>query len=56
MSSRTRKCGLVFYSSLSVGKRDHNKKYSLTKFKGLFKCGFGEISSQRLTTSPYKGN
>ena len=46
------KCGLVFYSSLSLVIKYHNKKCPLAKFKQFSKCGFGEISSQHLTTSP----
>ena len=53
MSTLTRKCGLVFNLFLSLVNKYHNKKYPLTKFKQFSKCGFGEISSQRLATSPY---
>ena len=32
ISTPTRKCGSVFYSSLSLANEDHNKKYPQTKF------------------------
>ena len=32
---------------------DHNKEYPLKKVKQFSQCSFGEISSQRLTTSRY---
>ena len=57
----TRKCGSVFYPSLVIDtvirnsydyvNEDHNKEYPPTKFKQFSTCGFGEISSQHLTTS-----
>ena len=53
MSTPTRKCGLVFYPSLSFVNKDHNEEYPLTKFQQFSKCGFGEICSQRLSRSPY---
>ena len=56
MSTPTRKCGPVFYPSLSLANKDHNKIYPLTKFKQISKCSFGEISSQLLTTSSYVRN
>ena len=46
-------CGLVFYPSLSLVNEDHNKEYPLAKFKQFSRCGFGEISSQPLTTFSY---
>ena len=54
MSGSTKKRGLVFYSTLSLAKEDHNKEYPLTKFKQFTNCGFGEIFSQCSTTSPIK--
>ena len=35
---------------------DYNKECPLRKVKQLSKCSFGEICSQRFTTSPYKWN
>ena len=53
MSAPTRKCGSVFYHSLSLVNKDHNNEYPLKKFKQFTNCSFGETSSQRLVTSPY---
>ena len=52
MSTPTRKRGSVFYPSLSLVNEDYNKEYPLNK--KFSKCGFGEIFSQRSTTSPYE--
>ena len=56
MCTPSRKCGSVFYPSLSLFNEDYNKEYPLTKFKQFYKYGSGEIFSQRLTTSPYIWN
>ena len=53
MSAPTRKCGSVFYHSLSLVNKDYNNEYPLKKFKQFTNCSFGETSSQRLVTSPY---
>ena len=65
MYTPTRKCSSVFYPSLLLANdivirnsydyvnKDHNKEYPLTKYEQFSKCGFGEISFHRETTSPY---
>ena len=45
-----------FLPSLSLVNEDYNKEYHLTKFKQFSKCGFGEISCQRLAISLYIWN
>ena len=45
MCTPSRKCGSVFYPSLSPFNEDHNKEYPLTKFKQFYKCGYVVLST-----------
>ena len=56
MVTPTRKCGSVFFTSLSVFLKYHNKECVLTKFEQFSKYDFGVISSQCLTIYPYTWN
>ena len=41
-----KKCGSIFYSSLSIFVEDQNEECPLTKFEQLFMCSFAEICRQ----------
>ena len=48
MVTSIRNCDSAFYPSRSIFYEDHNKECPLTKYEQFFKCGFEELSSQRL--------
>ena len=48
MVTPNRKCGSVFYTSLSIFYEDQYKECPLAKYEQFSKCNFEEITSQHL--------